>query len=172
VLSARKCPERGWIFNANQVLASRAGCSLASGKLVATPRDREAREGRPNLSSYLSASSCSRLFVNGSAFSASLRQRVACSFRKELSASDRPDVLRSFPLRLQPSLTRQPVRFEAFVVLLELWLGLTVRYRLSRRHRIESPSIGFVRNLLLGGSLRFDHLLFTFSPSSSSNAQL
>jgi hypothetical protein len=50
------------------------------------------------------------------------------------------------------------------VVRLELWLGLTVRYRLPRRQWIEGPSIGFVRDLLLGGSLRFDHLLFTFSP--------
>jgi hypothetical protein len=41
---------------------------------------------------------------------------------------------------------------------------LTVRYRLPRRQRIEGPSIGFVRDLLLGGSLRFVHLLFTFSP--------
>lgn len=50
------------------------------------------------------------------------------------------------------------------MVRLELWLGLTVRYRLPRRQRIEGPSIGFVRDLLLDGSLRFDHLLFTFSP--------
>jgi hypothetical protein len=50
------------------------------------------------------------------------------------------------------------------VVRLELWLGLTVRYRLPRRQRIEGPSIGFVRDLLLGGSHRFDHLLSTFSP--------
>src|SRR6202034_60792 len=64
------------------------------------------------------------------------------------------------PLRLQPSLTHQPVRFEAFVVLLKCRLGLAIRYRLSRRHRIESPSIGFVRDLLLDGSLRFHHLLF------------
>jgi hypothetical protein len=67
-------------------------------------------------------------------------------------------------LRLEPSLTRQPLRSEAFVVRLELWLGLTVRYRLPRRQRIEGPSIGFVRDLLLDGSLRFDHLLFTLSP--------
>jgi hypothetical protein len=49
------------------------------------------------------------------------------------------------------------------MVLLESWLCLTVRYRLSRRHGIESPSIGLVRDLLRGGSLRFDHLL---SPSA------
>jgi hypothetical protein len=49
---------------------------------------------------------------------------------------------------------------EAFVVLLKCRLGLAIQYRLSRRHRIESPSIGFVRDLLLGGSLRFHHLLF------------
>jgi hypothetical protein len=67
-------------------------------------------------------------------------------------------------LRLQRSLTPHPVRFEPFVILLEFWLGLTVRYRLSRRQRIESPSIGFVRDLSCGGSLRFDHLAFTFSP--------
>jgi hypothetical protein len=53
------------------------------------------------------------------------------------------------------------------VVLVEFWLGLTVRYRLPRRQRIESPSIGLVRDLLLGGSLRFDHLAFTFSLSST-----
>ncbi|MGA7072742.1 MAG: hypothetical protein WBZ30_15145, partial [Bradyrhizobium sp.] len=71
----------------------------------------------------------------------------------------------SFSFRLQPSLTRQPLRSEAFVVRLELWLGLTVRYRLPRRQRIEGgPSIDIDLDLLLGGSLRFDHLLFTFSP--------
>src|ERR1019366_8391746 len=56
---------------------------------------------------------------------------------------------------------------EAFVVRLEFWLGLTVRYRLPRRQRTESPSIGLVRDLLLGGSLRFEHLAFAFSPSST-----
>src|SRR3984957_4512395 len=70
-------------------------------------------------------------------------------------------------LRLDPSLTRQPLRSVAFVVRLELWLGLTVRYRLPRRQRIEGPSIGFVRDLLLDGSLPFDHLHFTFRPSST-----
>jgi hypothetical protein len=46
------------------------------------------------------------------------------------------------------------------VVLLEFWFGLTVRYRLSRHHWIESPSIGLVRDLLLGHPLRFDHYSF------------
>jgi hypothetical protein len=72
--------------------------------------------------------------------------------------------IRHFPFAFSPASHASRVRFEAFVVLLEFWLGLTVRYRLSRHHRIESPSIGFVRNLLLGGSLRFDNLLFAFSP--------
>jgi hypothetical protein len=61
--------------------------------------------------------------------------------------------LELFPLRVQRSLTRQPVRFETFVVLLEFWLDLTVRNRLPGCHRIESPSIGLIRDLLLGGSL-------------------
>jgi hypothetical protein len=52
------------------------------------------------------------------------------------------------------------------VVLLEFWLGLTVRYRLSRRHRIESPSVCLVRDLLRGGSLRLDHFPFAFWPGS------
>ena len=61
-------------------------------------------------------------------------------------------------LRLQHSLARQPVRLEAFVIFLKFRPGLTVRYRLPRR-QINCPSIGFVCNLLLGGSLRFDHLV-------------
>jgi hypothetical protein len=32
---------------------------------------------------------------------------------------------------------------------------------------MKSPSIGLVRDLLLGGSLRFDHLVLAFSPSST-----
>ena len=51
---------------------------------------------------------------------------------------------------------------------MEFWLGLAVRYRLPRRKRVESPSLEFVRNLLLGRPLRLDHLLFPFSPSSTS----
>src|SRR5579862_4720527 len=43
----------------------------------------------------------------------------------------------SFRFCLQPSLTRQPLRSEAFVVCLELWFRLSVRYRLPRRQRIE-----------------------------------
>ena len=46
------------------------------------------------------------------------------------------------------------------MVLLEFWLGLTIRYRLSPRQRIESLSSDLVRDLSLGGSLRFDHLAF------------
>jgi hypothetical protein len=51
---------------------------------------------------------------------------------------------------------------------MEFWLGLAVRYRLPRRKRVESPSLELVRNLLLGRPLRLDHLLFPFSPSSTS----
>jgi hypothetical protein len=32
---------------------------------------------------------------------------------------------------------------------------------------VESPSLEFVRNLLLGRPLRLDHLLFPFSPNST-----
>src|SRR5437016_4127590 len=73
-------------------------------------------------------------------------------------------------LRLQPDLdclSRQPFRSKAFVVCMEFWLGLAVRYRLPRRKRVESPSLELVRNLLLGRPLRLDHLLFSFSPSST-----
>ena len=36
------------------------------------------------------------------------------------------------------------------MVFLEFWLGLAVRYRLPRRKRMKSPSIGLVRDLLFG----------------------
>ena len=58
-------------------------------------------------------------------------------------------------------------RSKAFVVCMKFWLGLTVRYRLPRRKRVESPWLELVRNLLLGGPLRLDHLVFPFSPSST-----
>src|SRR5437879_8014264 len=66
-------------------------------------------------------------------------------------------------LRLQPDLdclSRQPFCSKAFVVCMEFWLGLAVRYRLPRRKWVESPSLELVRNLLLGRPLRLDHLLF------------
>jgi hypothetical protein len=34
---------------------------------------------------------------------------------------------------------------------------------LSRRQRIERPSLGLIRDLMLSGSFRFDHLAFTLS---------
>jgi hypothetical protein len=61
-------------------------------------------------------------------------------------------------------LTPLPISFETFVVFLKFRFRLTVGYRLSRRYRIESLSISLVDELLLGGSLRFDHLDFAFSP--------
>jgi len=36
------------------------------------------------------------------------------------------------------------------MILLKFWLGLAARYRLPLRRRIESLSIGFVCDLLLG----------------------
>jgi hypothetical protein len=51
------------------------------------------------------------------------------------------------------------------VVCIEFWLGLAVRYRLPRRKRVESASLEFVRNLLLGRPLRLDHLLFPLNPA-------
>jgi hypothetical protein len=82
-------------------------------------------------------------------------------------------LLSSFALftSLQPDLdclSRQPFCSKAFVVCMEFWLGLAVRYRLPRRKRVESPSLELVRNLLLGRPLRLDHLLFPFSPRSTS----
>jgi hypothetical protein len=75
---------------------------------------------------------------------------------------------RSFPLRLQPRrLSRQPFGFEALVVFLEFWIGLAVRYLLPRRQRVECPAFSLMRDLLLGGPLRLDHLAFAFSPSST-----
>jgi hypothetical protein len=50
------------------------------------------------------------------------------------------------------------------VVLLEFWLGLAIRYRLPRHKRMKRPSIGLVRDLLLRGSLRFDHLVLALQP--------
>jgi hypothetical protein len=37
---------------------------------------------------------------------------------------------------------------------------------------VESPSLELVRNLLLGRPLRLDHLLFPFSPGSTSRRKL
>jgi AAA domain len=42
--------------------------------------------------------------------------------------------------------------------------GLAFRYCLPRPYRIERPSIGLVRDLLFGGSLRVDHFPFSLSP--------
>src|SRR3954451_740270 len=78
-------------------------------------------------------------------------------------------------LHLKPKLdclSRQPFCSKAFVVCMEFWLGLAVRYRLPRRKWVESPSLEFVRNLLLGRPLRLDHLLFPFSPNSTSRRKL
>jgi hypothetical protein len=72
----------------NQARVSGGGCICASRRLPGIPRVREAREGRPDLASYLAAKSSRRLLMNGSAFSARLRQRLACSFKKELSIFD------------------------------------------------------------------------------------
>ena len=79
--------------------------------------------------------------------------------------------VRSFTLRLLlRGLTRQPVSSQAFVVRLEFWLGLIVRYRLPQRHRIESPSIGLLRDLLLGPSLGLI-ICFSLSPSPLAHLQ-
>jgi hypothetical protein len=63
----------------------RFSCSRASRRLVVIAIVRETREGRSRLSSYFAARSNRRLFMNGSAFSARLRHRSACSLIKELS---------------------------------------------------------------------------------------
>lgn len=82
---------------------------------------------------------------------------------------------RSFVLRHR-RLSRQPLRSQAFVINLELWLRLTVRYLLPRRQRMERLSRSFVRDLLLGGSRRFDHLVLpscsAVDPGTISNIAL
>ena len=56
-----------------------------------------------------------------------------------------------FPLRLQPGgLSCQPLGFQAFEIFLKFRSGLALRYGLPRRQRVEGPTIGLVRDLLLG----------------------
>jgi hypothetical protein len=62
-------------------------CEEASAGLTHALMTWEAREGWPSRSSYFAARSNSRLLVNSSALSARLRQRAACSFKKELSTT-------------------------------------------------------------------------------------
>jgi hypothetical protein len=81
-------PERGWIFKANQEPAYGCPCIHDSRRLTGVPKVRRVREGRLDLASYLAAKSSRRRFMNGSAFSARLRQRSACSFKNELSTFD------------------------------------------------------------------------------------
>ena len=54
-----------------------------------------------------------------------------------------------FPLGLEPSFARYALGFQAFEVFLKFRSGLAVRYCLPRRQRVEGPSIGLVRDLLL-----------------------
>jgi hypothetical protein len=64
-------------------------------------------------------------------------------------------------------LARKLGGLEAFVVFLKFRSGLAFRYCLPQSYRIESLSISGVCDLLFGGPLGLDHLLFTFSPSST-----
>jgi hypothetical protein len=73
---------------ANQAPASGCPCIHDSRRLLGIPKVRGVREGKPDLASYLAAKSSRRRFMNGSAFSARLRQRSACSFKNELSIFD------------------------------------------------------------------------------------
>jgi hypothetical protein len=73
---------------ANQAPASGCLCIHDSRRLMGVPKVRGAREGGLDLASYLAAKSSRRRFMNGSAFSARLRQRSACSFKNELSTFD------------------------------------------------------------------------------------
>jgi hypothetical protein len=82
---ARDVPRKGM---ANQAPASGCLCIHDSRRLMGVPKVRGVREGRPDLASYFAANSSRRRFMNGSAFSAKLRQRSACSFKNELSTFD------------------------------------------------------------------------------------
>jgi hypothetical protein len=73
---------------ANQEPAFGCPCIHDSRRLMGVPKVRGVREGRLDLASYLAAKSSRRRFMNGSAFSARLRQRSACSFKNELSTFD------------------------------------------------------------------------------------
>jgi hypothetical protein len=53
------------------------------------------------------------------------------------------------------------------MIFLKLWFGLVVRYRLPARQRMECAAFSFVGDLLLGGALWLDHLVFAFSASFS-----
>ena len=68
--------------------ASGCPCKRASSRLPGIPKVRRGFEGRSDLASYLNAKSRRRRFMNGSAFSASVRQRSACSLKNELSIFD------------------------------------------------------------------------------------
>jgi hypothetical protein len=85
-----KLPRAGILIarKANQAPASGCLCIHDSRRLMGVPKVRGVREGRPDLASYLAANSSRRRFMNGSAFSAKLRQRSACSFKNELSTFD------------------------------------------------------------------------------------
>jgi hypothetical protein len=85
-----KLPRAGILIarKANQAPASGCLCIHDSRRLMGVPKVRGVREGRPDLASYLAANSSRRRFMNGSAFSAKLRQRSACSFKNELSILD------------------------------------------------------------------------------------
>ena len=81
-------PERGWIFKANQEPAYGCPCIHDSRRLTGAPKVRRVFEEMFDLASYLDARFTRRCFVKGSAFSASERQRSACSFKNELSTFD------------------------------------------------------------------------------------
>gem|GEM_PF-4697717 len=49
------------------------------------------------------------------------------------------------------------------MIFLKFWFGLVVRYRLSRRQRIERPSFSLVRHLIRSRFFLFAHR-FTLSP--------
>jgi hypothetical protein len=89
--------------------------------------------------------------------------RVSLRFRERLGTRRVPLSFLRLELDLD-RLSRQHFCSKAFVVCMEFWLGLAVRYRLRRRKRMESPSLDLVRNLLLGGPLRLDHFAFRLQP--------
>jgi hypothetical protein len=115
-----------------------SGSEVRSGRLTGIWRMREAREGSPDMWSYLAARSNRRFLVNWSALSARLRQRAAISFRDELSIAAPPQLPPKRCHLCSPSGARKQKARETS-------LGTTHRLPLGFRlqPQLDQPAYGF-----------------------------